>query len=56
MVNGIFSLQEPNQLRPGGTPLQLTCNYHYKDIINFFPRFCAKKFFDNAKKLIDKDL
>ena len=50
--------KNPNQLRPGGTPLQLTCNHHYKDIINFLtvPRFCPKIFLEGAKKLIDNYL
>jgi hypothetical protein len=50
--------KNPNQLRPGGTPLQLTCNYHYKDIINFLtlPRFRAKIFYFFSKKLISNYL
>ena len=41
-------------MRPGGTPLQLTCNYHYKDIGNFFklPRFCANIFFPRATLIL----
>jgi hypothetical protein len=36
--------KNPNQLRPGGTPLQLTCNYHYKGKMLFLkpPSIYAK--------------